>query len=67
MGAPTVADAIRWGSEIFAQLKKALSAAGLNTNVGDEGGFAPALKSADEALALLPAPWKPQATAPGRT
>lgn len=60
VGAPTVADAIRWGSEIFAQLKKALSAAGLNTNVGDEGGFAPALKSADEALALLPAPWKPQ-------
>lgn len=53
MGAPTVADAIRWGSEIFAQLKKALSAAGLNTNVGDEGGFAPALKSADEALGFI--------------
>lgn len=53
VGAPTVADAIRWGSEIFAQLKKALSAAGLNTNVGDEGGFAPALKSADEALSFI--------------
>jgi enolase len=53
VGAPTVADAIRWGSEIFAQLKKALSAAGLNTNVGDEGGFAPALKSADEALGFI--------------
>ncbi|AOW45987.1 phosphopyruvate hydratase [Acetobacter ascendens] len=53
VGAPTVADAIRWGSEIFAQLKKALSAAGYNTNVGDEGGFAPALKSADEALGFI--------------
>ncbi|AOW49987.1 phosphopyruvate hydratase [Acetobacter ascendens] len=53
VGAPTVADAIRWGSEIFAQLKKTLSAAGYNTNVGDEGGFAPALKSADEALGFI--------------
>ncbi|GAA3664852.1 MAG: phosphopyruvate hydratase [Acetobacter sp.] len=53
VGAPTVADAIRWGSEIFAHLKKALSAASLNTNVGDEGGFAPALKSADEALGFI--------------
>jgi enolase len=53
VGAPTVADAIRWGSEIFLQLKKALSAAGHNTNVGDEGGFAPALKSADEALGFI--------------
>ncbi|KDE20982.1 enolase [Acetobacter aceti 1023] len=53
VGAPTVADAIRWGSEIFAQLKKALSAAGYNTNVGDEGGFAPALKSADEAMGFI--------------
>ncbi|MBO1327365.1 phosphopyruvate hydratase [Acetobacter suratthaniensis] len=53
VGAPTVSDAIRWGSEIFLQLKKALSAAGHNTNVGDEGGFAPALKSADEALGFI--------------
>ncbi|NHN88371.1 phosphopyruvate hydratase [Acetobacter conturbans] len=53
VGAPTVADAIRWGSEIFHQLKKALSAAGLATNVGDEGGFAPNLKSADEALTYI--------------
>ncbi|OUJ13788.1 phosphopyruvate hydratase [Acetobacter sp. DsW_063] len=53
VGAPTVADAIRWGSEIFAQLKKALSAAGHGTNVGDEGGFAPNLRSADEALAYI--------------
>ena len=53
VGAPTVADAIRWGSEIFHQLKKSLTAAGLATNVGDEGGFAPNLKSADEALTYI--------------
>ncbi|MCX2564095.1 phosphopyruvate hydratase [Acetobacter thailandicus] len=53
VGAPTVADGIRWGSEIFTQLKKALKDAGHNTNVGDEGGFAPALKSADEALTFI--------------
>ncbi|MFT8718916.1 phosphopyruvate hydratase [Acetobacter sp.] len=53
VGAPTVADAIRWGSEIFHQLKKSLAAAGLATNVGDEGGFAPNLKSADEALTYI--------------
>lgn len=53
VGAPTVADGIRWGAEIFAHLKKALKAAGHNTNVGDEGGFAPALQSADEALGFI--------------
>ncbi len=53
VGAATVADAIRMGSEIFAQLKKGLKEAGHNTNVGDEGGFAPGLKSADEALAFI--------------
>nr|WP_298797374.1 phosphopyruvate hydratase [uncultured Acetobacter sp.] len=53
VGAPTEADAIRWGAEIFAHLKKNLQAAGHNTNVGDEGGFAPALKSADDALGFI--------------
>ncbi len=53
VGAPTVADAVRIGSEIFAHLKKGLKDAGHNTNVGDEGGFAPGLKSADEALAFM--------------
>ncbi|MGE0225008.1 MAG: phosphopyruvate hydratase [Acetobacteraceae bacterium] len=53
VGAGTVADAIRMGSEIFAQLKKGLHDAGHNTNVGDEGGFAPNLKSADEALGFI--------------
>src|SRR5581483_280702 len=49
----TIADAVRMGSEIFASLKKALHDAGHNTNVGDEGGFAPNLKSADDALAFI--------------
>ena len=53
VSAATVADAIRMGSEIFQQLKKALHDAGLSTNVGDEGGFAPDLKSADEALSFI--------------
>jgi enolase 1/2/3 len=53
VGAPTCADAIRMGAEIFHTLKKALKDAGLSTSVGDEGGFAPNLKSADEALAFI--------------
>ncbi len=53
VGAPTCAEAIRMGSEIFHALKKRLSDAGLATNVGDEGGFAPNLKSADEALGFI--------------
>jgi enolase 1/2/3 len=53
VGAPSLAEAVRWGSEIFQALKKLLKDAGHNTNVGDEGGFAPALKSADEALSFI--------------
>jgi enolase len=53
VAAGTVADAVRMGSEIFAALKKGLKDAGHNTNVGDEGGFAPNLKSADEALGFI--------------
>ena len=49
----TMAEAVRMGSEIFAALKRALHDAGHNTNVGDEGGFAPNLKSADEALGFI--------------
>jgi len=48
--APSIADAVRMGAEVFHSLKKALKAAGHNTNVGDEGGFAPALKSTNQAL-----------------
>src|SRR6201996_2311129 len=53
VGAPTFREALRMGAEIFHTLKKALHDAGHNTNVGDEGGFAPNLKSADEALAFV--------------
>jgi len=53
IGAATVADAVRMGAEVLHTLKKALHDAGLNTNVGDEGGFAPNLKSADEALGFI--------------
>ena len=49
-GAPTLTEAIRWGAEIFHTLKAALKKAGHNTNVGDEGGFAPNLPSAEAAL-----------------
>ncbi len=50
---PSFREALRAGSEIFHALRKPLVAAGHNTNVGDEGGFAPDLKSADEALAVI--------------
>ncbi len=53
VAAGTVADAVRIGSEVFMQLKKALHDAGLSTNVGDEGGFAPNIGSADEALGFI--------------
>ena len=53
VGADTCAEAIRMGAEVFHTLKKGLSDAGHNTNVGDEGGFAPNLKSADEALGFI--------------
>ena len=50
IGAPSLAEAVRMGSEVFHTLKKALKDAGHNTNVGDEGGFAPNLPSAEAAL-----------------
>jgi enolase len=53
VGAASLSEAVRIGAEIFHTLKKALSEAGHNTNVGDEGGFAPGLKSADEALGFI--------------
>ena len=52
-GAPNFREALRMGAEIFHVLKKGLKDAGHNTNVGDEGGFAPNLKSADEALSFI--------------
>src|SRR4029077_11577123 len=53
IGAPTFAEGLRMGVEVFQTLKKALHDAGHNTNVGDEGGFAPNLKSAEDALGFV--------------
>ena len=53
VGAETCADAIRMGAEVFHTLKKELKDAGHSTNVGDEGGFAPNLASADAALGFI--------------
>ncbi|MEO0670847.1 MAG: phosphopyruvate hydratase [Pseudomonadota bacterium] len=65
VGAETCSDAIRMGAEIFHTLKKKLSEAGHNTNVGDEGGFAPNLKSTDEALGFIMASVETAGYAPG--
>ncbi len=53
VGAKSIKEAIRMGAEIFAALKNELKANNLNTNVGDEGGFAPNLATADEALSYI--------------
>jgi len=53
VGAPSFSEALRYGTETFHALKKVLSKRGYNTNVGDEGGFAPDLKSNEEALEVL--------------
>lgn len=53
VGAPTFAEALRWGAEIYHQLKKVLKDQGLSTGVGDEGGFAPVLKRNSDAIDLI--------------
>lgn len=53
VGAPNFAEALRWGAEIYHQLKKVLKDAGLSTGVGDEGGFAPVLKRNVDAVDLI--------------
>jgi enolase len=53
LGAPSFAEALRWGAEIFAVLRGVLHEKGLGTAVGDEGGFAPDLKSNHEAIELI--------------
>jgi len=53
LGAPTFAEGLRWGAEIYASLKGVLKAHGYVTLVGDEGGFAPALKANKEAVELI--------------
>jgi enolase len=52
-GAPTFAEGLRWGVEIYQSLKKVLHDAGYATNVGDEGGFAPALGGNDKAIEVI--------------
>jgi enolase len=64
IGASSFAEALRWGSEVFHALKAVLKRRGHNTSVGDEGGFAPSLKSNEEALdvileAIVQAGYKP--------
>ncbi len=53
LGAPSLSEAVRYGAEVFHALKKVLHAKGLNTAVGDEGGFAPDLPSNEAALAVI--------------
>lgn len=53
LSAESMSEAIQMGTEVFHALKKSLQQAGHNTNVGDEGGFAPTLNSADEALSFI--------------
>ena len=53
VGAPTFAEALRWGAEVYHSLKKVLKGRDYNTNVGDEGGFAPSLGSNQEAVEVI--------------
>ncbi|MBI2954725.1 MAG: phosphopyruvate hydratase [Chloroflexi bacterium] len=53
IGAPSFREALRWGAEVFHSLRKVLKDRGLATGVGDEGGFAPSLKSNEEAVELI--------------
>ena len=53
VGAPGMAEAVRWGAEIFHRLARDLRARGLNTAVGDEGGFAPNLENNEQALEIV--------------
>ena len=53
IGAPSFAEGLRWGAEVFHALKKLLADRGLSTNVGDEGGYAPSLASNEEAVAIV--------------
>jgi enolase len=53
VGADSFAEGLRWGAEIYQSLKKVLKGRGYSTNVGDEGGFAPALKNDEEAIEAI--------------
>ncbi len=66
VGAPSLREAVRWGAEVFHVLKTALKKAGHNTNVGDEGGFAPNLPSAEAALDFCMSAVKQAGFKPGK-
>ncbi len=66
LGAPTFAEALRYGAEVFHALKKVLKAKGAATGVGDEGGYAPSLDSNEEALALIMEAIKAAGLEPGK-
>jgi enolase len=66
VGAPNFHEALRWGSEVYMELKGILKKAGYATGVGDEGGFAPALKRNEEAVALIVQAISQAGYAPGR-
>ncbi|HEX6819359.1 MAG TPA: phosphopyruvate hydratase [Ktedonobacterales bacterium] len=66
IGAPSFHEAVRWSAEVYAALKQVLHARRLNTNVGDEGGFAPSLGSNREALDLLVSAIETAGYAPGK-
>ena len=53
VGAPSFSEGLRWGTEVFHHLKAVLKKQGLSTNVGDEGGFAPNIKSNEEAIKVV--------------
>jgi enolase len=67
LGAPSVTEAVRAGAEVYAALRKRLSAAGHATGLGDEGGFAPELAEPEEVLEVIVAAITDAGYAPGRT
>jgi len=66
LGAPSFAEALRYGAEVFHALKKVLKAKGASTGVGDEGGYAPSLASNEEALAVIMEAIKQTGLKPGK-
>ncbi len=66
VGAPTFKEAIRWGTEVFHNLKSVLKARGLATAVGDEGGFAPKLEDTEDALNVIMEAIKKAGYEPGK-
>ncbi len=66
LGAPSEAEAVRAGAEVYGALKRRLSANGLSTGLGDEGGFAPEIASPEEVLSLLVASVEDAGYEPGR-